>query len=233
MSFKNLNDALHASGHSGRNRDHAPDENKRCRRQAKAALHNVDIHCDEQPDMPRESRYHPRKYARTLLLDRWLKQQVGRPFTEVYSDLRKHIGPITTPQAHQLHENIEWDIARSDVAVDCSYDFEIDENGNFIEFVGLTYNSLRRPSYQERDAWSRGRKLFVVDGEHWWCAYWRYDRQGVRKRVSPMPLSPEDLEFFHSLRGIDQSNMKIKRNRRYAKTVKALHTKSTDMAKAA
>ena len=209
MSLKNLKDALYNAGHSGRDNFERREETRRARKNVKRTLRQVDIHCDEQPNLHREPRIGSAVSYRGRLFNKWLESQVGRPWENVCREAHNHLGPMNSLPSLNLRHQFQSDIAPSDIATDRWYDYEVDENGIF-QKAEKPVSTNKRPQLlpespqnlnirDHLEDWSDNRAVCYHEDNPWWFMLFNTDRGLCWKPL--YPLSKRDREIFFSLDG--------------------------------
>ena len=128
---------------------------------------------------------------------RWLRKQAGRPWDEVYSDLKRSFDPRTTAGRHLVYDHmLHW--------VDRGEDLRWRRPELTVDNDGILRESPRTPrhhsdswrAYRERQGalrWTAGRK--VVD--YGTAQFWAVPVERIRRRLSPDAPKVDPAAVFY------------------------------------
>ncbi len=176
MATKRLSRTAIEGGRSGYNkherRQSYADERARVRDELRKLLVDADL----ADDWGLEKRQKVRKDFADKLgpPKRWLRKQAGRPWTEVYSDLKLSFDPRTTAGRHLVYDHMLHWVARGETIRWRRPELTVDNDGILREspLTKRPSNDLWRVHDQKRRAfeWAAGRKILDYGPVQFWAA---------------------------------------------------------------
>ena len=128
---------------------------------------------------------------------RWLRKQAGRPWNEVYSDLKRSFDPRTTAGRHLVYDHMLHWVDRGETLRWRRPELTVDSDGILRESP-----SARRPrsehwcEYRERQRaleWMAGRKILDYGS----VQFWAVPVERVTRPLSPKPPSVDSVVVHH------------------------------------
>lgn len=151
-------------------------------------------------------------------LMRYLESQVGRPWSKIYSEIRKHISSSSTVQQHLLDHMMHW-IAFKPSDVDIKYkEFKIDPQGLLQKshvFKGKKYFKKLREKEEEKNRtripYSSKGEYHKINGVWYDITYTDWYEKIVQYKDPKNPYSKEKREKFRDIfrkRQLDTDELK-------------------------